>query len=205
MDKSHSSISTNSTSGTLYTDFRRNQSASTVNTEHDSTVDSLTSFSCCPTNSTATTSSSFTKSSDKDHPKNPLAKLLIPHRQAVAEDDVAGQRDIGPRTRYGRGLQRPSTHQYPSRGRRNSFRETLSDLIEKPSRISPTTTRGRPNDISEQSSPTSSTGRGLNQKSRSMDFDRGKANVHTYVGRHSNDWLFGGWDKIFRKKNSVRS
>jgi len=201
MDKPHSTISSNSASGSLYTDSSRNRSASTVNTEHDSTVESLSSYSCCPTSSTATTSSSFTKSSDKHHSHTQLAKLLIPHRQAVAEEDNAGQRDIGPRTRYGRGLQRPSTHQYPSRGRRNSFRETWSDLIEKPARKAPTTAKGPMENQPGLASPASPTRRRSNQKSKSMEFDRGKANVHTYAGRHSNDWLFGGWDKIFRKKN----
>ena len=201
MDKPHSTSSSNSTSGSIFADSRHNRSASSINTEHDSTVDSQSTFSRCPTSSTATTSSSITKSSGKERSHTQLAKLFIPHRQAVAVEDAAGQRDIGPRTRYGRGLQRPSTHQYPSRGRRNSFRETLSDLIEKPLRTSPTTPKESLNNISGPSSPTSPTGHSLNQKTRSMEFERGKANVHTYVGRHSNDWLFGGWDKIFKKKN----
>ncbi|KAH8603098.1 hypothetical protein B0O99DRAFT_20645 [Bisporella sp. PMI_857] len=194
----------------LYSDTSVNESTSTFNSKNDFTGDTLLNFSRSPTSSTndTTNTSSTTGSSVRKSSYSQLEKLFIPHRPAVDVTDASGQRDIGPRARYGKGLQRPSTHQNFSRGRRNSFREVVSDLLEKPARVSTfdsadetrnekSVRSARTHEVEKDSVP----GQGPARQARSMEVDRRNVNVHTYAGRHSNDWLFGGWGKVFRRKD----
>jgi len=77
------------------------------------------------------------------------------------------------------------------RKRRSSFRETASQLISSSSSF-----RGRspPSSKAKTPSPTTSTGSGKTATRRSRSDDRpAHQNVHTECGRHSDDWLFGGF------------
>lgn len=91
------------------------------------------------------------------------------------------------------------------RKRRSSFRETASQLIASSS----SSFRGRspPSPKAKPPSPTTSTGSGKTAR-RSRSSERpAHQNVHTYAGRHSDQWLFGNFSvtgsikKMIEKKD----